>query len=219
MTVCLVPVGRSKFELYSEPSEETHGSRPVPGGRWRRWVHRASERWHALVDVARRGDANGWFARMRDRLICHLAESIAEQRTLWALGPRKSATLLFQATLDPAAARTVLDRVLAAAQRHHGIWLAVDLPLFIGSAILAPVPGPNALAYYLAFRVAGHWLAWRGARQALKRIAWTCEPDASLAELATLVDVPRAARTARVNAIAEQLNLPRLSAFFDRVAA
>ena len=49
-------------------------------------------------------------------------------------------------------------------------------------------------------------------------IAWTFEPDASLTELGSLVDVPREARAPRVAAIAERLNLPHLSVFFDRVA-
>jgi hypothetical protein len=219
MTVCLLPVGRNRFELYSEPPEDHQPPQSAPSSRWRQWVHRAGERWRDLVDAARRDDATGRVAQLRDRVICRLAETIAEQRTLWALGPRKHATLLFQSTLEAAAARAALDRALADAQRHHGIWLAVDLPLFIGSAVLAPIPGPNAIAYYLAFRVAGHWLAWRGARQAMRRVQWTLQPDPNLAELATLVEVPRHARSARVHEIAAQLNLPRLSAFFERVAA
>jgi hypothetical protein len=50
------------------------------------------------------------------------------------------------------------------------------------------------------------------------RVAWTFEPDTELAELGLLVDMPREARAPRVAAIADRLNLPRLSAFFDRVA-
>jgi hypothetical protein len=49
-------------------------------------------------------------------------------------------------------------------------------------------------------------------------IAWTLEPDAGLAELGALADLPRDARAPRVAAIATSLNLPRLTAFFDRVA-
>jgi hypothetical protein len=52
----------------------------------------------------------------------------------------------------------------------------------------------------------------------MEAIAWTFEPDQGLAELASLVDVPRETRAPRVAAIAERLNLPRLTAFFDRVA-
>lgn len=217
MTVFLLAVGGDRFELYSEPPEEPVA--PESSGRWRQWAQRASVRWNALVDSARSGQAVGRFAKWRDRVICKLSETIAEQRTLWALVSRDESTLRFPSSMTAPQARAALDRALGRARSHHGIWLAIDLPLFIGSAILAPIPGPNAFAYYLAFRVVGHWLSWRGARRSLKGIAWTLEPDASLAELATLVDVPRAARTARVDAIAARLNLPRLSAFFERVAA
>jgi hypothetical protein len=49
-------------------------------------------------------------------------------------------------------------------------------------------------------------------------MAWTFETDPRLDELAALVDVPREARAPHVAAIAQRLNLPRLTAFFDRVA-
>jgi hypothetical protein len=49
-------------------------------------------------------------------------------------------------------------------------------------------------------------------------IKWSHEPDAGLAELASLVDRPRAERAMRVAAIAARLKLQRLSSFFDRVA-
>jgi hypothetical protein len=74
------------------------------------------------------------------------------------------------------------------------------------------------ISWYFFFRVVGHFLSWRGARRAAERVRWRFEADQSLAELAALVDVPRAARAPRVAAIAARLNLPRLSAFFDRVA-
>jgi hypothetical protein len=80
------------------------------------------------------------------------------------------------------------------------------------------VPGPNVLAYYFLFRVVGHYLSWRGARQALEAITWSNLPEPALAELGRLAALPRDARQSRVQAIAEALNLPRLAAFFDRTA-
>ena len=218
MMVYLLPIGRDRFELYSEPPDDA-GEAVRPEGRFRRWAHTASVRWHLVVDAARRGTSTGRFARWRDRVVCRLAETIAEQRTLWALAKEPSATLVFPASIQARDARAALDRALAAARRHHGIWLGIDLPIFIVSAVLAPVPGPNVLAYYLAFRVVGHLLSWRGARHAVKRVSWTLQGDARLAELASLVNLPREERAARVHAIAQQLNLRRLPAFFERVAA
>lgn len=218
MMVYLLQVGRDRFELYSEPPDDADVA-PASEGRLRRWAHRASVRWHLVVDAARRGDSPGRVARWRDRVVYRLAETIAEQRTLWALRHEAHARLVYPTGMPAARARAALDRALADARRHHGIWLGVDLPLFIVSAVLAPVPGPNVFAYYLAFRVVGHLLSWRGATRAMKHITWSLEDDASLAELASLVDMPRDQRAARVHAIATQLNLRRLSAFFQRIAA
>jgi len=218
-TVFLVPAGRDWFELYSEPPEETSAAPAHDAGRVRRWMHAANLRWHGLVDHARRGESDGAIGRWRDAMICRLAESIAEQRTLWAMRRQPAAVLEYPSTIDEARARRVLDRALASARLHHGRWLIVDLLLFIASGVLFFVPGPNVVAYYLAFRVAGHFNSWRGARYGLAETAWSLHSDADLGELASLVDEPREARAPRVEAIAERLNLRRLSAFFDRVAA
>ena len=219
MTVYLLALGRDHFELYSEPPEEP-GEPPDPGaGRWRQWAHSAYVRWHDLVDSARRRTSTRQIARWRDAIVRSLAETIAEQRTLWALAQQTDATLLFPASVGEPDARTALARALVAARRHHGWWLVVDAPLFVVSGLLTPFPGPNVIAYYLGFRLVGHWLSWRGARHAEKSVQWTLEPDTSLAELASLVNIPRAVRAPRVDAIAARLNLHRLSAFFERVAA
>jgi hypothetical protein len=218
-TVFLVPAGRDRFELYSEPPEEPGPAPAHDAGRIRRWMHAAHLRWHALVDRARRGESAGVFGRWRDAMVCRLAESIAEQRTMWALRRQPTAQLQFPTTIDEPRARRVLDRALGRARLQHGRWLIVDLLLFIASGVLFFVPGPNVLAYYLAFRVVGHFNSWRGARCGIAQTVWSFRADADLGELSSLVDQPREARAPRVEAIAERLNLRRLSAFFDRVAA
>lgn len=218
MIVYLLAIGRDRFELYSEPPEDPA---PVPhrsAGRWRRWAHAANLRWHNLVESARRREVGGRLARWRDAIVCRLAETIAEQRTLWTLKPDEDVRVLFPASLVEPDARAALNRLLARARRHHGWWTIVDGVLFVISGLLALVPGPNVIAYYLGFRLVGHWFSWRGARRA-GMIDWRFEPDANLAELAALVNVPRADRAPRVDAIAARLNLHRLPAFFERVAA
>jgi hypothetical protein len=218
MTAFLVPAARNRYELYSEAPEGPPAPPESGSGRIRQLTHRVSVRWHELVETARRGRAPGRLARWRDAIVSRLAETIAEQRTLWALVEVDAAVLRHPSTLDAERARTILFDALVRARRHHGGWLLFDLVIFVTTGVLAVVPGPNLLAYYFAFRVIGHFQSWRGARQALDRIAWTFEADATLAELASLVDVPREARAPRVAAIAARLNLPRLTAFFDRVA-
>ena len=218
MTVYLVPT-RAHFELYSETPEDPADPPAPHDGRLRRWTHTAGVTWRAMVDGARNGTGTSRFARWRDRFVHNLAESIAEQRTLWALRRTSQAAARFPATLSPADARTALDALLAQARRHHRRWLIIDV---VATAITGPlfffVPGPNVISLYFTFRSLGHFQSWRGACQAMDRTTWTLEADDELAALAGLVDVPRAARAPRVAAIAARLNLPRLSAFFDRVA-
>lgn len=219
MIVYLVPAGRGRFELYSETRDEAVDPAFRPEGRFRRWVHTARVRWSELVENSRRGSGTGRLVRWRDAFVARLAETVAEQRTLWALADRRAATARFPSTLDAVRAESILRAVLARARRHHARWFGVDLALFIASGAFALIPGPNLIAYYLAFRVVGHVQAWRGARQAMDRTSWACEAAPELAELALLVDVPRDLRASRVAEIEARLNLERLSAFFDRVAA
>jgi hypothetical protein len=219
--VYLVPVGRGRFELYSEPPEEAppDAGAAATSGFWRRWLLRLHQRWHTAVHLAARPEsADGRFARVRDWAVRRAAESIAEQRTLWSLRHFTSVSLVHPSDLSEAEAAAARDRLLTHARRHHGWWLTIDATLFIASGVFVLVPGPNVLAYYFAFRVVGHYLSWRGARQAIGRTVWRLAPEPALAELGGLARVARAARAARVEAIAAELNLPRLAAFFDRTA-
>jgi hypothetical protein len=218
MIVYLVPAAGNRHELYFEAPDDTTRPSAPPEGFLRRWAFVATERWHALVESARVSAGRGRMARWRNAAVCAVAESIAEQRTLWALNGQPSACAHFQSSLTAAEARATLMALFRHARRHHLRWLVVDLLLLTGSGILALVPGPNVLAYYFMFRVFGHLQSWRGARHGADATVWTFEPDISLTELGSLVNVPRDARAPRVAAIAERLNLPHLSVFFDRVA-
>ena len=218
MEVFLVALAGGRFELYSEPPDELPETPGHEAGRIRRWMHHAQLRWRDWVDIARRGDSQGRLARWRDATVCHLAESMAEQRTLWALRKAEGATLRYPSSLSNDAARNGLDKVLAESRKHHGLWLAFDTILFIASGILFFVPGPNLVAYYLAFRAISHGQSYLGASRGMTRVNWTLIPDDMLAELAVLVSVPHAARASRVSAIAEQLSLHRFAVYFERIA-
>ncbi|MBM3770123.1 MAG: hypothetical protein FJW27_02330 [Acidimicrobiia bacterium] len=217
MIIYLVPARSGRYELYSEAPESEDTGAP-PEGRFRRWLHRANEQWGTLVAQARQGGATGWLARLRDRVIGTLAESIAEQRTLWALRSATAVMVLTPSALTVPDARILLMTDLAHARRQHLRGLIVDSVIFVASGLLALVPGPNLIAYCFAFRCVGHLQSWRGARQGMDGVRWTFRADAALTELQALVDVPRSTRAHRVRAIAERLNLRDLAAFFDRVA-
>jgi hypothetical protein len=193
-TVYLVPIGAGGFELYSEPPDDA-----APGtgdGAWHRLVGRLQERWRQAAHTAHAprgaGAPPGRLARGRDWLVRRMAESIAEQRTLWSLRGVTSASLVHPSDLSAASAAAVRERLLAHGRRHHGRWLLVNVAGVAVTAILVLLPGPNLIGYYFAFRVVGHYLAWRGAGQALDRTSWRARPEAALTELAALA--PRARR-------------------------
>jgi len=215
----LIPLGKSRFEPYAETPADNGHHLSHDAGRIRRWLHRANGHWQRLVDEARVSSATTGFARWRDRIVCKLADSLDEQRTLWALRNATHATLLFPSNLERGPARTLLNQILAAAQRHHGRWLIVYLVLFILSGVFFFVPGPNVVAYYLGFQAFGHLQSWRGARRALTGVDWMLQGNDDLAELAALVHQPHDSRAARVEDIARRLDLEHLPAFFEREAA
>jgi hypothetical protein len=218
-TVYLVPIGSGRFDLYAEPVEEEFRA-DGGDGFWRRRAHRFHDGWRRVSDAAyaARGSESGRLARMRDWFVRRIADSIAEQRTLWSLRDLTSAHFIFPAELSPPLAAAARDRLLARARRHHGWWLLINLVVVAGTAILILLPGPNLIGYYFAFRVIGHFLSWRGARQALARISWLPRDEPMLTELGVLAGLPREQRAERVAALAARLHLTRLEAFFDRTA-
>jgi hypothetical protein len=218
--VYLVPIGSGRFDLYSEPSEEAEsGSAGRDRGFWHRSVHRLRERWRLAAHTAHTtGGDGGRLARARDWLVRRITESIAQQRTLWSLRGVTSASFVFPSDLSEASAAAIRQSLLAHAQRHHGWWLVMNVAGVAMTAILVLLPGPNLIGYYFAFRVIGHFFSWRGARQALDRISWRPSPEPALTELGELAHLPRDHRAERVEALAARLHLPRLAAFFDRVA-
>lgn len=218
MHVHLIPLGRDRYELYAEATVEDDGPLAHDAGRVRRWLHRAGEQWREYVDAARLSTASGRFATWRDAIICKLAATLDDQRTLRSLRTASTVTMLFPASLDSPAARAALDRILASSQRQHGQRLVIYLVLFVLSGILFFIPGPNIVAYYLGFQGFGHLQSWRGARHAATRVAWTLQPSTDLDELATLASQPHAARAERVRAVAQCLALEHLPAFFERAA-
>ena len=219
----LVPIGRGCFELYTEPADDPAPDAPHPDGVWGRTLHRLHERWrravHAAAHAPHAGDQPaGRIARARDWLVCRIAESVAEQRTLWSLRGVTGASFVYPTDLSDASAAGVRERLLAQARTHHGRWLAANIAGVAATAVLVLLPGPNVIGYYFLFRVVGHFLSWRGARQGLEQIVWDGRAEPALTELATLADLPRDQREAQVESLAAGLHLPRLAVFFDRVA-
>lgn len=222
MDVYLVPVGRDRYELYCEvPDEPEPTEEEPPSGFFRRMKQRFSAMLAEAERERRRGadhEPQSTLAGIRRRTLRYVAESIAEQRLLWHLRRQTSACLFFPDDLEGGHAITLLRRQLGRDFEKHRFWLIVDSLGFIASGALFLLPGPNIVAYYFAFRMVGHYLSVRGARQGLNAVDWTSEPSAPLSELRRAIGLDGEERDRRVHDVAAALKLENLVKFFERTA-
>ena len=221
MDVFLIPIGLDQYELYCESPAEAPSLEPGSAGivgrlrhRFAVMLHEAEERraGSALSSATTRG------ARFKERIMAWVAERIAEQRLLWNLRRETAVAATYPQDMTFEQVMALIRRTLQRDYGRHRIWLGVDGLLLIASAALIPVPGPNIVGYYFAFRVVGHWLCVRGALQGLRRVNWTGQPSEPLNELREAALLDGDARDQRVSSVAERLSLPHLSSFFSRVA-
>ena len=147
-----------------------------------------------------------------------VAERVAEQRLLWNLRRETAVVAFHPQDLSFEQAHTLIRRMLKRDWERHRWWLVLDSLLLIGSIALIPLPGPNIVGYYFAFRVMGHFLSIRGASQGLRAVTWTGQPCEPLTNLRYAMSLEGEERNRRVHEVATQLRLEHLSTFFERVA-
>jgi hypothetical protein len=227
MDVFLVPLGAERHELYCEPSDDDESApgaaAPAPGF-FARLKRSFSETLRA-AEVARARRAAGeydpidtWWERTRARILAKVADAVAEQRLLWHLRHETAARLQHPPDMPADRALEIMRAAMVRDRDRHFRWLVIDGILMLLSGALVVVPGPNVLGYYFAFRVVGHYLSWRGAKQGLDGVTWTTAPCDPLIELREAIGLAPQQREARVDEVAARLQLPRLATFVERVA-
>ncbi len=226
MDVYLVPAGPDRHVLYCESARDKIETGQGEGGGIRRKMRDAFVRVLAAIereDAGAGGDgasgatSAGAMARARSRLFGWMAERVAEQRVLWGLQGQTRVRAFHPASLDGPGALAAIERCLRAESRRHQRWLWLDTILLLVSLLLTVIPGPNLPGYYFTFRVVGHVLSIRGARQGLGRVSWDLQASPPLGELFEAVGLPSAERARVARSVASQLGLPRLPRFCDRV--
>ena len=228
MEVYLVPIGKTRYELYCEvtdqvPSEEEAGSAGIFRRSYRRFreLLAAEQEQRQARRAARSSSLNerGLARRLRDRMLRWVAEAISEQRLLWHLRRQHEATLVYPDDLDGARAMVITRGGLQRDFERHRFWLIVDgVAVLILGPLLFFVPGPNLIAWYFLFRMVGHFLSMRGARQGLDGIVWKSSASSALADLRQAISLTPSLRASRVRDIASRLRLEQLAAFFERTA-
>lgn len=223
MKVFLVPLGASRHLPYCEPrdgddgpSDDGRGLVASAVGKFREVLHLAER--HRLDPEVRAANSRGWGGRLKSWALGWLADRIAEQRLLWQLRGLHAATLIYPADLSEAdARRQLLDELRRDGDRHRR-WLVVDAALLVASGVLAVVPGPNLIAYYFAFRVVGHFLSMRGARQGLNHVEWASQASPELRDLRLALSLDPGSRRRQMQDLAARLDLAHLVSFVERVA-
>ena len=221
-----MPLGPERHELYCEPSDDdetaSDSAAPAPGF-FSRMRRRFTEMMRA-AEVARARRARGeydpidtWWERTRARVLAKVADAVAEQRLLWHLRHLEAANLYHPSDMTGERALVIMRASMVRDRDRHFRWLMIDAFLLILSGALVVVPGPNVLGYYFAFRVVGHYLSWRGARQSLEAVTWTTATCDPLIELRDALDLAPQQRDARIDELAERLRLPRLALFVNRI--
>ena len=226
MDVYLIPVGRDRYELYCED----HGDSAAivedvqPAGRFAGIYHKFKEAL-ATVEEERQGrsapppDAPGsWTERIKDRALCWIAERIAEQRLLWRLRKEADVTLFHPDDVTSPQSLAIAHAMLRREADHHLKWTIIDGALFVVSGIVALVPGPNLIAYYFGFRLVGHYLSRRGAKQALEHARWSPCASEQLSRLRRAMALTPYERERQVHLVASELHLPHLATFFERTS-
>lgn len=226
MDVYLVPVGADRHELYCEVPDEPEVEIAEVDPSQRGFFRRMRDRFREMLAEAERDRRQpnaapvegGWLARTKVKTMRWVAESIAEQRLLWHLRSQTVVCLIYPDDVPEAAAIETMRASLRRDFDKHRFWLTIDSLLFIASGLLMLVPGPNVLAYYFAFRVVGHYLSLRGAKQGLSGVTWRTEKSEALSELRRAIGLAPDAREQRVHEVAHRLRLEHLASFFERTA-
>ena len=222
MDVYLVPIARDRYECYYEAEETEDTDEPEDRSFFGRMRHRFNEQLKE-AEAARHQKAieepKTFLGRMHKRMMRWIAERIAEQRLLWHLRKAHAATLHVSSDLLPQDAEWLMRESMKRDAEFHRNRLIPHTLLLILSAAVAVVPGPNVLGYLFTFTVVGHFLAWRGAVNALTRVAWTVKPNPALTDLRHAFSLEAELRHRLIKEVATRLHMPKMARFVEQMAA
>jgi hypothetical protein len=102
-----------------------------------------------------------------------------DEHLLRRLRRARSLAIDHPSLMTPKRVESLWGDLLAKRRRKHGTWLVVDGLLAAPSALLAILPGPNLIGYWLLYRAIVHLLAFLGARSG-KTIETVLDPHAEL---------------------------------------
>jgi hypothetical protein len=222
--VYFVPLPAGRFEPYFE--QDDAGDVAAADAGQLGFFARMSARFSAMVRDAERlrheqlhEPPKTALGRLQRRLMCWIAERVAEQRLLWKLRSVDEAELHVADDLDRDEAFRRFQQSLQKAGDWHLRRLGLHSLGLIASAPFVIVPGPNILGYFFTFTVVGHFLSYRGARRGLNDVTWTVTPNPALTTIARAIVTAPPERYRLIHEAAERLRLAHLARFVERMAA
>ncbi len=221
MDVYLVPIGRDRYECYYEAEEVEETVEPGERGFFARMRHRFNEQLKEAERARHQKvieEPKTFVGRWHKRSMRWIAERIAEQRLLWHLRTAKIAKLHISQDLVPSDAEAIMrDTMKRDAEFHRNRLIPHSLALILSAAV-AVIPGPNVLGYLFTFTVVGHFLAWRGAVNALSGVAWTVVSNPALTDLRYAFSLEGDARHRLIKDVAHRLHMPKMARFVEQMA-
>jgi K+-H+ exchange-related protein len=224
LNVYFIPLAGGRFEPYFEQDEAPE---PEPGqagrqgffarmgARFAEMVREAELQRHEKTHEA----PTTTLGRLQRKLLCWVAERVAEQRLLWRLRRADRAELHVSEELDPNEALRLFRQGLQKDADRHLRLLALHALGLIASLPFVVVPGPNVFGYFFTFTVVGHFLAFRGARRGLREVEWSVTPNPALTTIGRAVVTEPPERYRLIHEAAERLRLAHLARFVERMAA
>jgi hypothetical protein len=226
MDVYLIPVSQNRYEMYCD---EAGDAQDLVGdvestGRFASIYQKFKSALARVEQERLSGDKpasdrpRSWSERAKDRMLCWIAERIAEQRLLWRLRKESDATLYRPDDISAERALELARADFQAEADRHLKWIIIDGALFAASGAFFLVPGPNVVAYYFGFRLVGHYLSRQGAKHALGQVRWADCPSPQLSRLRRAIALGTIERSREVHEVASDLRLPHLARFFERTS-
>jgi hypothetical protein len=224
VNVFFIPLGPGRFEPYFEHQDPDDG--PLEGDVPKGFFGRMRARFGEMIKEAeearhshRHEAPSTAMGRLQRKVMGWVAERVAEQRLLWSLRRVDEAVLHVPDDQEAAPALELFRDGLQKDGDRHRRLLALHSLGLIASAPFVVIPGPNLFGYFFTFTVVGHFLAFRGARRGLSEVRWSVQPSAALTALRRALAAPAPERYRLIHAAAEQLHLPHLARFVERMAA
>jgi hypothetical protein len=226
MDVYFIPVSPERHELYCEHhhDEEDAVVDDKPKGRLAS-IYESFRQALARVEQERLSGVKAeperprsWSERMKDRMLCFMAEKIAEQRLLWRLRNETEVMLHHPDDMPSDRAIQLARSELQREADRHLKWVVIDGFVFIVSLPLTAIPGPNPISWYFGFRLVGHFLSRRGALHGLRQVKWHTCPSLELSRLRRVLNLAPHEREREVHEVASALHLPHLAKFFERIS-